>query len=367
MNKASSPVDSQLLTSLRERELLPLPSSAPVGLLPSGTEIRPEQLHSRYRGSLLGGAIGDALGRPGEGRSPQFIREQYGSLSDFYPWFGWEGGPKGTITDDTQLTICVARSYVTRGGLEPEDLARRFVAWLPQGRGKGRTCTAAVRNLEAGTPWHESGLESAGNGAAMRSAPVGLANPTSPESLQRDAALQTVITHADPMAVASSVALAFGVAYLLHLQPGDMDPERFVAKVFDALSNVPDPGYPERRPEAGPEPVRLADRLAELPGLLDRSPAEAFSYLYNGAFVLESLPAAFWCFLKSPEDPERALVTGADGGRDADTVASMAGNLAGAYLGEEAFPERWLEELEFRDDLRELADGLLEVAGIERT
>lgn len=366
MAEAFKPVDSQLLTSLRARDLLPPPSSAPEVILPSDTELRPEQLRTRYRGCLLGGAIGDALGRPGEGRSPAFIREQYGSLTDFHPRPGWKGGPKGTITDDTQLTMCVARSYVTNGGLDPEDLARRFVAWLPDGRGKGRTCSAAVRNLESGAPWHEAGLDSAGNGAAMRSAPVGLANPTSLESLQRDAALQTVITHADPMAVASSVALAFGVAYLLRLEPGELDPERFVAKVVEALSNLPDPGHPERRKDAGPEPVRLADRLSELPGLLDRSPVEAFSYLYNGAFVLESLPAAFWCFLRSPEDPEGALVTAADRGRDADTVASMAGNLAGAHLGEEALAERWLRDLEFRDELCELADGLRDVATPER-
>jgi hypothetical protein len=56
--------------------------------------------------------------------------------------------------------------------------------------------------------------------------------------------------------------------------------------------------------------------------MLDARPEEeAFGYLYNGAFVLESLPAALWCFLREPEDPEAVVVTAANGGFDADTVA----------------------------------------------
>jgi ADP-ribosyl-[dinitrogen reductase] hydrolase len=362
MDISPPPVDPTILRELARRDLLPRDAPGATRL-PSGPAHAKATYRSRFRACLLAGAIGDALGRPAEGLPRESVERRFGPLTEFRSPPGRGTGPKGTITDDTQLTMCVAKTYVDRGCLDPEDLADRLVAWLPEGRGKGRTCTAAVRRLEAGTPWHEAGRESAGNGAAMRSAPVGLANPRSLARLQRDAALQAVITHADPMAVASSVALAFGVARLLHQESGALVPDRFVAEVVGALSNVPDPGHPERRPDAGPEPVRLAERIAEVPKLLGRSPEDAFSYLYNGAFVLESLPAAFWCFLRAPEDPESVLVTAADGGYDADTVASLAGNLSGAYLGEAALPERWLEELEFREKLRRLADGLLEVAG----
>lgn len=74
--------------------------------------------------------------------------------------------------------------------------------------------------------------------------------------------------------------------------------------------------------------------------------------------MFESLPSALWCFLEHIEDPERAIIEAANAGFDADTVASMAGNLAGAYHGEKALPDRWLAELEGIDDLRGLADEL---------
>jgi ADP-ribosyl-[dinitrogen reductase] hydrolase len=96
---------------------------------------------------------------------------------------------------------------------------------------------------------------------------------------------------------------------------------------------------------------------------LDLPPRQAFDRLYNGAFILESLPAALWSFLRSPEDPEEVLVTAASGGHDADTVAAMAGNLVGAYLGEAALPGRWLADLEFAAELRATADQLWALAG----
>src|SRR5262249_4732021 len=128
------------------------------------------------------------------------------------------------------------------------------------------------------------------------------------------------------------------------------------------LSDLHDPGEPGTWPGAGPQPTRLVDRLLEVRGLLGADADEAFDTLYNGAFVLESLPAALWCFLHSPEDLEEVVVTAANGGRDADTVAAMAGTLAGAYLGDRALPARWLDDLEDRVRITALADGLYAVA-----
>jgi ADP-ribosyl-[dinitrogen reductase] hydrolase len=321
---------------------------------------------SAYRGTLLGVAIGDALGRPAEGMSPATIQTRFGELRDFHPWHGWRSGPKGTITDDTQMTICLARSIVACGRLDPEDLARHFAGWLDYGRGKGAATTEACRNLRRGVPWWQAGVRSAGNGAAMRASPVGLLHPRSPGGIRRDGALSAVITHADGMAVGSAVAVGFLVAYLLHRPPGTLDQADLMRNLQAVLADVIDPGHRDRREGAGDRPVRLADRLALVPGLLDLEPDEAFAYLHNGAFVLESLPAALWCFLKSPEDTEEAVVLAANGGYDADTVAAMTGAFSGAYLGEQAWPQRWLEDLEYAEELRDLADGLADAAATSR-
>lgn len=83
-----------------------------------------------------------------------------------------------------------------------------------------------------------------------------------------------------------------------------------------------------------------------------------FAAWYNGAYVLESLPSALWCYLESPEDFEQTLFTAVDAGHDADTVAAMACTLAGAYHGYAKLPSRLVADLEYHDHLLDLADGL---------
>ena len=357
--------EPEAIEELRARHLLP-PSWSPEDRATFLSPTPEVDYRSKYRGSLLAGAAGDALGRPAEGIPASEVRRRYGTLEDFQPWRNWRRGPVGTITDDTQMTMCVAESIVAHGHLVPGDLAERFIAWLPVGRGKGRTCVGAIERLESGEPWYRAGLPSAGNGAAMRVAPVGLRHASELDALRREAALSAVVTHADPMAVTSAVAQAFSVAYLLHRPAGSLDVQDYLVSLQAVLADVHDPGAPERRTGAGRGAVRLADRLVEVGDMLDLTPAEAFACLWNGAFVLESLPAALWCFLHSPEDPEQVLVTAANQGRDADTVAAMAGNLVGAYLGEAVLPRRWLDDLEYAAELRELADRLCELAEMDR-
>ncbi|MFW6080116.1 MAG: ADP-ribosylglycohydrolase family protein, partial [Gemmatimonadota bacterium] len=345
--------------ALRQRGLLPEPWWHGDGLWPARDVPSDAELRDRTRGCLLGGAIGDALGRPGEGRRPETIAERYGELRDFHPWEGWTSGPVGTVTDDTQLTMVIARTYVDRGRLDPAEFGRRVADWLDVGRGKGKTCTRAALRLKSGTPWFEAGGESAGNGAAMRAAPVGIVRAGDFAALRHDATLATVPTHADGMAVASTVAQAFAVAYLLRTRHGGLDPEGFLHTVAAALDGIPDPGHPERRPGADPSRrVTLAERIHELPALLGLDREDAMARTYNGGFVLESLPAALWFFAAHAEDPEEAIVRAASAGYDADTVAAMVGNLVGAYHGASPLPARWVEDLEFRDELERLADGL---------
>ena len=362
---------STVLQRLAETGMLP--AALPAEMTAQKADICPSWLREYFRGALIGTAIGDALGRPAEGRPATALRKQYGRLQDFQPWTGWRAGPKGTVTDDTQLTVCVAECLVHHNGdLDPEDLAQRFVAWLPVGRGKGRTCVDAVNALTRGVPWYEAGVRSAGNGAAMRAAPVGLAHLGDINALRRDAALSALVTHAHPMAVVSAVAHAWLVARLATTPPGTLDREGLVGELCMAISDLHDPGEVERdwefRSGKTGERVRLRERLAEVPSWLRASPEAASEWFYSGAFVLESLPMALWHFLRSSDDPEEAVVGAVMGGHDADTVASMTGAYVGAYLGEQAFPARWRgEELEFADQLRGLADQLLTLSRRDRS
>jgi ADP-ribosylglycohydrolase len=347
---------------LRGRGLLPDPWSGEAPW-PAAAPTHPDTLRARYRGCLIGGAIGDALGRPGEGKSPARIQQQYGELRDFHAWRGWTSGPKGTITDDTQLTMEVARTYLATGCLDPSDFAMRVGTWLDIGRGKGHTCTEAALLIRAGHPWFETGRESAGNGSAMRASPVGLARLHSLDLLRQEAMLSCVVTHADKLAVASTVAMAFSVAYLVRVSAGALALEHFAGALVASLDGVHDAAYLERRQDPPPQRVRLSERITDVASWLDRSWQEVTAYTWTGAYVLESLPAAIWFFLRYSDDPEECLVRAASVGHDSDTIAAMAGNMIGAYHGLEALPERWRSDLEYYDELIDMADGLLELAG----
>ena len=344
------------------------PKMTALALLPRDRDLPPLSVNpdvdyrDKYRGTLVGVGIGDALGRPAEGRSPERIRQTHGTITDFIPWRGWHGGPKGTLTDDTELTIALAESLIERHEMDPVDFGRRCVAWLPVGRGKGHATTEACVNLVDGVSWDKAGSRSAGNGAAMRAAPIGLFHPVDVNGLRKDAAISAVVTHSDPTAVLSAAALAYLVADLVHTPRGELDVGGLLERLVGNLEDLADPELPERKPDGGK--VRLLIRLQEMGERLEQSPEELFRYTFNGAFVSESLPAALWCFMRSPGDLDSVLITAANGGYDADTVAAMAGAMAGAYNGLSAWPSRWVDDLEYRDGLEGCADDLLDLSAL---
>jgi ADP-ribosyl-[dinitrogen reductase] hydrolase len=311
---------------------------------------------SRFIGALLGGAIGDALGYPCEGKRPETVADRYGYVKDYVRL----NDGIAEISDDTQLTMCVVECLTLNGYLDPADLARRFVEWLPHGRGKGHATVEAVVRLQNRVPWHIAGADSAGNGAAMRSAPIGLARWNDPLLLRAEATISALPTHRNPMGVAGAVAMAAATAFMVGKNPGDWKPEDFIGAVQQAIAGIETEPQAERRDPA--VLTTLHDRIGDVPSMLDWEPKRAFDRLYNGAFVLESLPAALYCFLGSPDDAEQVLCTAVNGAHDADTVAAMAGTLCGALLGEPALPPHLVERVEYRDELRALGRALHSLA-----
>jgi ADP-ribosyl-[dinitrogen reductase] hydrolase len=338
------------------RRLIP---DQPTGLaLVTDTSI---DYRDRYRGAMIGTAIGDALGRPAEGLSPRNIDEAHGYLTDFVPQRGWDGGPTGTLTDDTEMALCVAQSFAECAGVDPDDLANRFRAWGRVGRGMGSATRAACRRISDGQEWYDSGSESAGNGAAMRAAPIGLLHPFDGDALRGTAAITAVITHNDPTAVAATIVMAYTVAFLLHTANGTFDPDALLTGIDQVMTGVEDPALQERSDSQAV--TTLLARIPDVFAMRGRPIEEIYAFTHNGAFVLESLPAALAAFLSSPEDPEQVVTAAVNGGYDADTVGAMAGAFAGAYHGASGFPERWVSNIEFRSGLEGAADELLTLSG----
>jgi len=323
----------------------------------------------RCVGAIVAGALGDGLGSPVESWSRERIVAQYGLA-------GIIDLPAGCArwSDDTQLTALVGESLVAAGGrFDPDDFVSRLVRWLPTGRGVGRATRAAISELERGEPWDRVGprLDSSGNGAATRTAPVGLVHALAPTpgALLEDAVCFSVPTHGGEVGVAGAVAMAAGVAYLARRATEGMttlDPAAFVDFLCAAIADLETAPTPTRRPPG--TPLYLRDQIRLVPSWLDRDPIDVFAETWTGAFALESVPAAIFAFLRSPGDPRSVLLTGANAGHDTDTIAAMAGNLVGAWLGAEvlgaAMPD-WWDRIERRDDLVELA-GRLAAIGLER-
>jgi len=296
-----------------------------------------DRLKNRYRGCLLGLAVGDALGAPLEFLEREEIEQRFGLLRDMVGG-GWLDTEPGEWTDDTQMALALARSIVRVGEIDPADIAVLFVEWFnTMPKDVGNTTARSLRHLADGVPWSEAGVQTLqelggsapSNGSLMRSAPIAMMNCGDEEALIRHSIDVSRITHADPLACWSCVALNLGISALL-CDSGD---------AIRAAAGVPQ------------EDVMRAVMRSSV----DRGDVR------SGGFVLETLQSAFWAF-RHHDGFEDVVVAAVNLGGDADTVGAVAGALAGARYGATAIPDRWLSVLQQRDEIIELADRLLELS-----
>lgn len=296
-------------------------------------------LVDRYRGCLLGLAVGDALGGPVEFMTAGAIRGTHGRLREMIGG-GWLHLAPGEVTDDTQLTLVIARSIARLGRVDPADIAAGFVDWY-RGRPKdvGNTTAASIRHLIDGASWREAGRMThggdgglgAGNGSLMRTAPLALACRRDPASLDRAGREVSAITHASPLATESCVAF-----------------DRALVAVLEGVSD--------------PLVAAAAVEHDEVRAVVSAIPGLERPDVRSGGFVLETLQAALWSFARH-DDFEETVVEAVNLGGDTDTTGAVAGALAGARYGVDAIPRRWLAVLQGSEELAALADRLLEVAG----
>lgn len=299
-------------------------------------------LQDRYRGVLLGLACGDALGGPVEFKSRDEIVELYpGRLRDFVGG-GWLSLFPGEITDDTQMTLAIARSLAERPALDMEDVAARFLDWLHSDpKDIGLTTRAALQALDRGVAWDEAGThvtgyatgQSAGNGSVMRCAPVALRYRTNHDMLDQASRDSARITHSDLRCQWAAVAINRLIVRLLN----GVTTANLVESTLKTIDE------PETR-----------EALRKTPGL-------SREQVRSGGFVLDTMQAAVWSLVQHT-DFESTVVEAVSLGADTDTTGAVAGALAGARYGASTIPERWVSQVQYRDELAQLADRLLELS-----
>lgn len=299
-------------------------------------------LKERFLGAILGCAVGDALGAPYEGKPRRYLKE-LANLADEYEKMS--GYPLGQYTDDTQMTLKLCESIISRSKIEGKDVADRFsLLWRSNSIiGEGASCRDAMMNIIArNADWDEAGTEEgrAGNGAAMRVSPVGLFDSDDLSALKDDAITQAMITHRDKRAKAGAVAVAAAIYYCIHNK--DIEPHAFLDFIIELTSEISD---------------EFSEALRELKGIIDLSEDEAFINIASRGvkddnpssgitpFVIQTVLASFYHFLKSPDDWKKSVEGALGFGGDTDTTASITSAISGCYNGYHAIPRNLIEDL----------------------
>ena len=295
---------------------------------------------NRFRGTLLGLAVGDAIGTTVEFHP----RGSFEPLTDMIG-----GGPfhlePGQWTDDTSMALCLATSLIERSGFDARDQMERYCKWAEAGylssTGNcfdiGTTVASALQRFrQTGEPFAGStDPGSAGNGCIMRLAPIPMFFFPDIVSAEKFAAESSGTTHGAQECLDASRLLARIIVRALSGKSKD-DVILGDAGSFDGSPKI------------------VAIARGEY---LQKSESE----IRGSGYVVESLQAALWCFTHT-ETFREAVLRAANLGDDADTTAAVCGQVAGACYGESAIPISWLGKLEMYQQIRDLADNLFTIS-----
>jgi ADP-ribosylglycohydrolase len=320
----------------------------------------------RARGALYGLAIGDALGMPTQLLSRREITDRWGPLlTGFEPAPPGHpiaaGMPAGSVTDDTEQAVLLGRLLVAGNGvIDPHQLATALARWERDmaERGSldllGPSTKRAVAAVLAGAPPEEAGATGDTNGAAMRIAPVGIStNSNDLPALIDQVVAASRVTHNTGIALAGAAAVAAAVsAGVSGAGIGEA-----TAFAVDAAGLAATRGHWVAGADVA-ERIEWATALVS--GLAQAEAADViYSLVGTSLAPQESVPAAFAVLAAIPENPWRACLLAASLGGDCDTIAAMAGAVAGACHGIAAFPPEAIAVIDVNGlDLATLADDL---------
>jgi ADP-ribosyl-[dinitrogen reductase] hydrolase len=287
-------------------------------------------LLSRFRGSLLGLAVGDALGAPVE----------FEARGSFPPITGYRGGGPfnlraGDWTDDTSLALCLGESLVERRGFDPKDQAERYVRWWKEGH---MSCTgncfdignttkwSLQRFLDTGDPYSgPTDPAKATNGGLMRLAPVPLFYYAHPAEAVEYSGLSSKTTHGAPAAVDSCRYLGALIAGAVRGETKEM----LLSARYEPAKGI-----------WGSKPL-----MPEVDAVANGSFKHAQPPKIRAeGLAVKTLEAALWAFNETTSFEEGCLLA-VNLGDDSDTVGAIYGQLAGAHYGVGSIPERWISGL----------------------
>ncbi|NWU13778.1 ARHL2 glycohydrolase, partial [Cephalopterus ornatus] len=360
---------------------------------PGRLPARPRPGPARFRGCLAGALLGDCLGAVFEGRSVVKLPELLSFLrglepagqEQFVP--GWACHPVPPVaeslpyTDDTAMSRSVVQSLLARGEFDEVDMAKRFAEEYKKepNRGYGMAVVNVFKKLlspkcsDVFEPARAqfNGKGSYGNGGAMRVAGIPLVYADT-QDVKKFAKLSAELTHANSLGYNGAILQALAVH--LALQEG-LSRETFLEQLISHMEHVEadDKSLSDAR-ALGFEDLPFSRRLKKIKEFLELSSvpkADVLFELGNGIAALRSVPTAIYSFLRcmdtDPDIPEhynalqRTIIYCISLGGDTDTIATMAGAIAGAYYGEEQVPPSWEQSCEAFQETQRMAKSLYEL------
>lgn len=330
---------------------------------------------SRYKGCLIGGAVGDALGYPVEFWNEAQIHNAYGSAGIQRLE---QAGIPAKISDDTQMTLFAANAIIyarTQQKLLGENLKRAYWEWLSTQdddyeigesykmwiykdsrlhhlRAPGNTCLSALHDLVRSKTIQYAENNSKGCGTVMRAAPYGLIEHYNPETAKGDAGIMVMkaaildakLTHGHPAAYGASVALAKMIFNILqYSNKPDMTLNEIVAGVQSGVQEVD----------------AILQKALKLAEDIQVSDIDGIHALGQGWIAEEALAIAVFCALRYQNDFAGAIRTAVNHKGDSDSTGAICGNLLGAWLGYEEVRKAYnVEQLELYDVICEIAEDL---------
>jgi len=320
-------------------------------------------MKDKVRGAILGTAIGDALGMPAEGKSPDTIRKIYGRINSYRNPKSANGKPfhhnlsADMWTDDTQLMVAIGQTLARKKRIDYDDIAQNHIIAFKSRRGWGKATINSIQRMVSGVHWSEAGEPgAAGNGVAMKIAPIGVLFGL--KKINNFEMINVVtnigrMTHGDTRAIIAAIGQCHLIASAI--QYGEVGLRFELYNLHYIIKDL------ER--SFGYSGVPLSDVLER--ALVMSENKESNSSIRDeigaGPFVLESFP--FTCALVHRHlSIEECMETIINLGGDADTTGAMAGSMLGAAYGYSKFPFKWRKGLEDRTKLLRMSDSILKMS-----
>ena len=313
-------------------------------------------MKSKFRGTLLGAAVGDSMGMCVEELPIDEVVLHYGGeireLCEPHPASPASFLKAGETSSEFEIVKIVAESLAEKGRLDVRDILERYIEWSEKEELHNYVDPSFLLAIEALKEGRE--IERGGSSieGALPAIPLGMFHYTNPPLAVEGTKAVVMLTHRNEFVLDAASVIAVSVSECLQSRFYLKDEYKYFIELLKTFVEKEETKY-------------YLDRVKIL---LDKDAPyeEAIEELGNGSFALEAMSQALFIFLKTPENTENAIIHAVNSygnyGGDTDSIALLTGAFAGAYNGEESIPAIWKTKLKQYREIVELADKLYKVA-----